>query len=81
MTDAIGMGRIRPLMLPRYSPLGQTDNFSRNPDKLSYAYLLTPSGIEAKARLSRDFLARRMREYDRLRDEIEDLRAEVGDAR
>ena len=34
-------------------------NFGRNQDKLSYAYLLTPAGIEAKARLTRDFLARR----------------------
>lgn len=55
-------------------------NFSRNHNKLSYAYLLTPSGIEAKARLTRDFLARKLHEYDRLRTEIEDLQAEVGDA-
>ena len=56
-------------------------NFSRNRNKLSYTYLLTPSGIEAKARLTRDFLARKLREYGRLRAQIEDLRAEVGDAR
>lgn len=54
-------------------------NFGRSPDKLSYAYLLTPSGIEAKARLTRAFLAHKMSEYDRLRVEIEDLRAELGD--
>lgn len=54
-------------------------NFSRNRNKLSYTYLLTPSGIEAKARLTRAFLARKLREYDRLRAEIEDLQAEVGD--
>ena len=56
-------------------------NFSRNHDKLSYAYLLTPSGIEAKARLTRAFLARKLGEYDRLRAEIEGLQAEVGDGR
>lgn len=56
-------------------------NFSRNQHKLSYAYLLTPSGIEAKAKLTRDFLSRKLREYDRLRAEIEDLRAEVRDDR
>ena len=54
-------------------------NFSRNRNKLSYTYLLTPSGIEAKARLTRAFLARKLREYDRLRAEIEDWQAEVGD--
>lgn len=55
-------------------------NFSRNPDKLGYAYLLTPRGIEAKARLTRDFLARKMREYDQLRAEIERLQREVAAA-
>jgi EPS-associated MarR family transcriptional regulator len=53
-------------------------NFSRNPNKLGYAYLLTPSGIEAKASLTRDFLARKMREYDRLRAEIDRLRDELA---
>lgn len=52
-------------------------NFSRNPNKLAYAYLLTPSGLEAKARLTRHFLARKMREYDRLRTEIEHLQQEL----
>ena len=53
-------------------------NFSRNHDKLSYAYLLTPSGIEAKARLTRAFLVLKMAEYDRLGAEIEGLRADLG---
>jgi len=52
-------------------------NFSLNPHKLGYAYLLTPSGIEAKARLTRAFLARKLREYDGLRKEIADLQVEV----
>jgi len=52
-------------------------NFSRNPNKLGYAYLLTPSGIDAKVTLTRNFLARKMREYDRLRTEIEFLRQEL----
>jgi EPS-associated MarR family transcriptional regulator len=52
-------------------------NFSRSQHKLGYAYLLTPRGIEAKAKLTQAFLARKMREYDRLRDEIESLRREV----
>lgn len=55
-------------------------NFSRSPNKLGYAYLLTPRGIEAKARLTRHFLAHKMREYDRLRAEIESLQREVTPA-
>ena len=52
-------------------------SFARNPEKLGYAYLLTPRGIEAKARMTRAFLARKVREYDRLRAEIEALRSEL----
>ncbi len=53
-------------------------NFSRNPDKKGYAYLLTPQGIEAKARLTLHFLQRKMQEYDRLKREIQALEAEVA---
>ena len=52
-------------------------NFGRSQHKLGYAYLLTPRGIEAKAKLTKSFLARKMREYDALRDEIERLQREV----
>lgn len=48
-------------------------NFSKNPDKLSYAYLLTPTGVAEKAALTRRFLQRKMAEYDRLREDIEKL--------
>jgi EPS-associated MarR family transcriptional regulator len=48
-------------------------NFSKNPNKLSYAYLLTPTGVAEKAALTRRFLQRKMAEYDKLREEIEAL--------
>lgn len=48
-------------------------NFSKNPDKLSYAYLLTPTGVAEKAALTKRFLQRKMAEYEKLRDEIEAL--------
>ena len=48
-------------------------NFSKNPDKLSYAYLLTPTGVAEKAVLTRRFLKRKMVEYEKLREEIEAL--------
>ena len=52
-------------------------NFGRSQHKLGYAYLLTPRGIEAKAKLTKRFLARKMGEYDALREEIERLQREV----
>ena len=52
-------------------------NFSRNPHKKGYAYLLTPQGVEAKARLTVQFLQHKVREYDALRREIEVLQAEA----
>ena len=54
------------------------DNFRRNNNKLGYAYLLTPKGIAEKAAITVRFLARKQVEYKRLREEIEQLKAEVG---
>ena len=53
------------------------DNFSKNPDKLSYAYLLTPNGVAEKAALTKRFIHRKMAEYERLREEIEALQLEA----
>lgn len=52
-------------------------NFRNSPNKLSYAYLLTPKGIEAKASMTVQFLARKMREYEVLKKEIEELSVDV----
>ena len=54
------------------------DNFRRNPNKVAYVYLLTPSGIEEKARITVRFLKRKMEEFDALKVEIEQLQGEVG---
>ena len=52
-------------------------NFSNNPDKLSYAYLLTPTGVVEKAVLTRRFLQCKMAEYEKLRGEIEALQLDA----
>jgi EPS-associated MarR family transcriptional regulator len=57
--------------------LVKIDNFRRNDNKLAYSYLLTPSGIEAKARLAISFLKYKVAEYDAIRQEIEDLRRDA----
>jgi len=51
-------------------------NFKNSKNKLAYLYILTPSGIEGKARLTRDFLHRKMLEYDLLTREIAELQIE-----
>lgn len=52
-------------------------NFRNSQNKLSYAYLLTPAGIAAKADLTTSFLKIKMQEYEALRQEIEQLRREA----
>jgi len=53
-------------------------NFKNSRNKLAYSYLLTPSGIDAKARMTYGFLKRKMAEYEALKDEIAQLSEEVG---
>jgi EPS-associated MarR family transcriptional regulator len=51
-------------------------NFTHNPNKLSYAYLLTSRGIEEKSRLTFSFLKRKIVEYEILKKEINTLQLE-----
>lgn len=52
-------------------------NFRRHGNKLAYAYLLTPAGIEEKARVTLAFLRRKEKEYETIRQEIDLLRKEI----
>ena len=53
-------------------------NFSKSRNKLSYAYLLTPSGVAAKARLTAEYLRIKVAEYESLEREIAQLRVEAS---
>jgi len=55
-------------------------NFRASDNKLRYAYVLTPQGIVARAKLTKSFLQRRMSEYEALKAEIEALQADVHGA-
>jgi EPS-associated MarR family transcriptional regulator len=46
-------------------------NFRGNTQKSSYAYILTPYGLAAKAALTARFLMRKREEYEALKAEIE----------
>ena len=53
------------------------NNFRNSDNKQAYLYILTPRGIEEKARITVAFLNYKMREYERLEAEIRELRREV----
>ena len=52
-------------------------NFASSRNKLGYAYLLTPSGVAEKVRLTGRFLAVKKAEYQALQVEIDALSREV----
>lgn len=53
-------------------------NFRNSQNKLAYSYLMTPAGVEAKARITVQFLKYKLLEYERLRIEIEMLQREAA---
>jgi EPS-associated MarR family transcriptional regulator len=55
----------------------KADNFRNSQNKVAYAYLLTPRGIEEKIQATAYFLKRKVAEYAALEKEIEQLRSEV----
>ena len=52
-------------------------NFSHNPNKVGYFYLLTPKGIDEKTRLTVSFLKIKMEEYEMLKKEINQLKQDA----
>jgi len=58
--------------------LVKASNFKNSENKRAYFYVLTPKGIEAKAKISVRFLARKMEEYEALRVEIEELKVKLN---
>jgi EPS-associated MarR family transcriptional regulator len=53
-------------------------NFSQSKNKLRYAYLLTPTGVAEKSKLTTEFMKRKVAEYEALQLEIEILKSEIS---
>ena len=51
--------------------LVKIENFTKNPNKLNYIYVLTPKGISEKTKLTVNFMKRKMKEFDELKRELE----------
>jgi|SRR5688572_15768863 len=62
------------------SGLIKVRNFRNSSNKAAYMYLVTPRGIREKARLAVRFLGIKVREYELLRAEIEQIRLEAEHA-
>jgi EPS-associated MarR family transcriptional regulator len=57
--------------------LVKMQNFANSKNKFGYVYVLTPRGIAEKARLTGNFLKRKMEEYEALKAEITELKKEM----
>ncbi|MEK6749718.1 MAG: MarR family EPS-associated transcriptional regulator [Pseudomonadota bacterium] len=56
----------------------KASNFRRSENKKGYAYLITPKGLEEKARATMNFLRRKIAEYEAIKEEIQRLKGEVA---
>ena len=56
----------------------KVSNFKNNKNKLSYMYMLTPTGFEEKAKVTVRFLRNKMNEYELLKLEIDTLAKEAA---
>ena len=50
-------------------------NFRNNENKINYIYKLTPKGISQKTKLTLTFMQRKMKEYDELKKELNQVSA------
>jgi EPS-associated MarR family transcriptional regulator len=57
--------------------LVKVQNFRNSNNKLAYAYYLTPKGAREKIRTTAGFLQRKLKEYEAMEKEIEELKREV----
>jgi EPS-associated MarR family transcriptional regulator len=58
--------------------LVKANNFRNNANKRVYLYLLTPRGLEEKARVTARFLRRKLDEYETLKRELQELQSEAA---
>jgi EPS-associated MarR family transcriptional regulator len=58
--------------------LVKANNFRNSENKRAYLYLLTPRGIEERARVTARFLRVKLDEYEILKRELEELQREAA---
>ena len=55
----------------RKKGLVKLKNFTQNPKKANYLYILTAKGITEKTKMTINFMKRKMKEYDDLKKDLE----------
>jgi EPS-associated MarR family transcriptional regulator len=53
-------------------------NFKNSNKKIAYSYMLTPTGLSVKAKITARYLKRKVHEYEELRTDFKRLRHEVS---
>jgi len=56
----------------------KTRKLRTEPGKIRWRYILTPKGMREKVRITREYLQKRVDEYNHLQEEIEQLQEEAG---
>lgn len=56
----------------------KASNFTKSSNKLGYAYILTPSGVEEKLNVTLRFLKHKLEEHKQIQRDIDELREEVS---
>ena len=75
----VSLGQVNYVMQDlREKGLVKLENFSKNPNKLQYAFLLTPKGLLEKTQLTVNFLQRKRAEFEALKQEITDLEKQMS---
>ncbi|NWH06838.1 MarR family EPS-associated transcriptional regulator [Desulfobacter latus] len=54
-------------------------NFRNSENRILYVYHLTPAGLDAKLKLTFQFLKRRLEEYTRIKIQIQELATDLAD--
>lgn len=57
--------------------LVKANNFRQSENKKGYIYLLTPSGVEEKAKITVQFLKYKLAEYEAIKAEIQQLQNDI----
>ncbi len=57
------------------------ERFTSSGNKAAYMYILTPQGIEEKARVTASFLRRKIVEFEEIQQQISELVGEIDDNR